>query len=105
MEGEVSSHMPIWRKISLEMRSVRPSLLAEGDELATGAVLLLSCPVLIQTVLACWQGGSKGASKELCLHFFLVVLQVEASEAQESVCSVEQLSSNMADGVIKAGEA
>ena len=78
--------------------------MAEGDELVTGVALLLSCPVLIQTVLACWQGRSKGTSKELCLRFFLVVLQVEASEAQESVCSVEQLSSDMADGAIKPGE-
>ena len=60
MEGEVSSHMPIRRKISLQMGSVRPSLLAKGDEPATGAVLLLSCPVLVQTILACWQGGNKG---------------------------------------------
>ena len=58
MEGEVSSPVPIWRKISLEMGSVRPSLLAEGDELATGAALLLSCPVLVQAILACWQGGN-----------------------------------------------
>jgi len=71
MKGEVSSHVPIRRKISLEMGSVRPSLLAEGDELATGAVLLLSCPVLIQTILACWQGGNKGTCEELCLRFLL----------------------------------
>ena len=71
MEGEVSSHVPIQRKISLEMGSVRPSLLTEGDELARSAVLLLSCPVVIQTILACWQGGNKGTCEELYLWFLL----------------------------------
>ena len=107
MEGEVSSHMPIRRKISLEMGSVRPSLLAEGDELATGAVLLLSCPVLVQTILACWQGGNKGTCKELCLCFLLDMGAAGRGNwsTGKCVCSVEQLPWNVADAVIKPGEA
>ena len=92
MEGEVSSPVPIWRKISLEMGSVRPSLLAEGDELETGVILLLSCPVLVQTILACWQGGNKGTCEELCLCFLLDMGAAGRSNwsTGKGVCSVEQ---------------
>ena len=37
------------------------------------AVGLLSCPLLIQTVLACWQDGNKDTCKELCLRFYLTM--------------------------------
>ena len=89
------------------MGSIGPSLLAEGDELATGAVLLLTCPVLVQMISVCWQGGNKGTCKELCLRLLLDMGAAGRDNwsMRKCVCSVEQLPWNMADSVIKPGEA
>lgn len=92
--------------MAFELTSIGSSLLAIGDGMATGAVLL-SYLVLIYMVLAFWQGGNKGTCEELCLQLFLTIGAAGRANwsMRNCVCSIDQLFWGMVDGVIKPGEA
>ena len=55
VDGELATYLPIRHEVFLDLVSVWPSLLAEGDELAADTVFLLSFTVLIKVVLASLQ--------------------------------------------------